>query len=123
MAQGEHAQRRIGPRRKVYEFLLAFKYSLLQGDGDMCRKNLLNVSMDKYDFVFAHVACCEDERENLEAFKRLHEKRLSLIGRKKLFSYLLFWLGNRRFFEENADFATFEQFAIRLMMDLCAMVK
>lgn len=123
MAQGEHAQRRIGFGRKIYEFLLALKYSLLQGDGDMCRRNLLNVSKDKYDFVFEHVACCEEERENMEAFKRFHEKRLALIEKKKLFSYLIFWLGNRRFFEENADFGTFEQFAIRLMMDLCAMLK
>lgn len=123
MAQGEHAQRKIGPGRKVYEFLLALKYSLLEGDGDLCRRHLINVEKEKYDFVFEHVACCEAEKKNLAAWQRFQEKRLSLIGRKKLMAYLLFWLGHPRLFAENADFATFEQFSIRLMMDLCAMLK
>lgn len=123
MAQGEHAQRNISLGRKVYEFLLALKYSLLEGDGAMCRRHLINVEKDKYDFVFENVECCEMEKANLAAWKRFQEKRLSLIERKKLFSYLVFWLGHQRLFAENADFATFEQFAIRLMMDLCAMLK
>jgi len=123
MAQGEHAQRYIRFRRKVYEFLLALKYSLLEGDGDMCRRNLINVEKEKYDFVFANVVCCEEEEKNLADWQRFQEKRLSLIARRKPVSYLFFWLRNRRLFAENSDFATFEQFAVRLMMDLCAMLK
>jgi len=123
MAQGEYAQRHIRFDRKIYELLLAVKYTLLQGDGDMCRKNLLNVSMDKYDFVFKHVVCCKDEEENLFAWRRFQEKRLELIEKKRLIPYLLFWLRNHVFFAENADYCTYERFVNRTMMDICAILK
>lgn len=124
MAQGEHAQRRIPLLRKPYEFALAFKYSFLQGDREVCLRELLPVSMDKYAYVFDHAAC-EDEKEkqDLIDWRQFQSKRLDLIQNRKLIAYLFFFLRNRRFFRENAYFSTYEQYVIRLMMDLCVIVK
>ena len=83
----------------------------------------MSVSMDKYDYVFERVACSGEEAAQRDAFVALQSRRLMLIEKKKLFSYLIFFLKNRRFFAENAYFATSEQVAIRVMMDLCAMLK
>ena len=46
-----------------------------------------------------------------------------LIEQRKPLSYLAFFLTHRAFFRDIAYFSTFEQFAIRLMIDLCAMRK
>lgn len=123
MAQGEHAQRRVSLPRKLHEWALAFRYSFLEADGKACRESLLSVTMDKYDFVFAHTACDGEELAQREAWKAFQRKRLRLIEQRKPVSYLLFFLKNRQFFEEQAYFATHEQLTIRLMMDLCAMLK
>ena len=123
MAQGEHAQRRIPFVRKLYEFALAAKYSLLEGSGEECRKTLLSVTMDKYDYVFEHVPCGEAQKREIAAWKAFQQRRLSLIEQRRPVAYLLFFLKNRRFFSELAYFATYEQFVIRLMMDLCAILK
>lgn len=124
MAQGEHAQRHIPLSRKPYEFALAFKYSLLQGDRQVCERELLTVSMEKYKYVFDHVACTgQEEQQQLKAWQQFHEKRLSLIKHRKLLPYLFFFLSNRQFFKENAYFSTYEQYVIRLMMDLCVLLK
>ena len=56
-------------------------------------------------------------------WKALQTKRLCLIEQRKPFSYLAFFLTHRAFFKDIAYFSTFEQFAIRLMIDLCAMRK
>ncbi len=124
MAQGEHAQRRIPLLRKPYEFALAFKYSFLQGDLELCRRDLLTVSMDKYEYVFHCIACTgEEEQRQLDGWRQFHKKRLSLINRRKLIPYLFFFLTHRQYFSENAYFSTFEQYAIRFMMDLCVLLK
>jgi len=124
MAQGEHAQRRIPLLRKPYEFALAFKYSLLQGDRNVYLGELLPVSMDKYEYVFDHVNCIgEKERKDLNAWRRFQSRRLGLIHHRKLIPYLFFFLRNHRFFQENAYFSTYEQYVIRLMMDLCVIIK
>lgn len=123
MAQGEHARRRVSPLQGLHEWALVFRYSFLEGDGEACRRNLLSVTMDKYEFVFDHVSCEGGELAQREAWKALQKKRLRLIREKKPAAYLLFWLGHQRFFEEIADFATHEQKLIRLMADLCAMLR
>ena len=123
MAQGEHAQRQVSLPRRLYDWALAFKYSFLEGDGEACRAGLMSVSMDKYEYVFDRVACSGEEAAQRDAFVALQNQRLMLIEKKKLLSYCLFFLKNRRFFAENAYFATPEQVAIRVMLDLCAMLK
>lgn len=123
MAQGEHAQRRIGFVRKLYEFALAFKYSLIEGRAEEAHLSLLSVTMDKYEFVFEHVACSGEELRQLQEWKAFQSKRLTLIEKKKLFAYILFFLKNKQLFAENAYFSTYEQLIIRLMLDLCAIVK
>ena len=58
-----------------------------------------------------------------DTWKALQTKRLRLIEQRKPLSYLAFFLTHRAFFKDIAYFSTFEQFAIRLMIDLCAMRK
>lgn len=123
MAQGEHAQRKVGLVRRAYEYALAFKYSFLEGDGKAARESLLSVTMDKLELVFSRLACGDAERSQWETWRAFQDKRLALIEKKKPFSYLLFWLTHRELFAENAYFSTTEQRAIRLMLDLCAMLK
>lgn len=123
MAQGEHAQRHVSMARKLYQYALAFKYSFLEENGENARKSLLSVTMDKCEFVFSLIACGESEQKQWEAWKGFQNRRLSLIEQRKLLPYLLFWLKNREQFAENAYFSTTEQRAIRLMLDLCAMLK
>lgn len=122
MAQGEHARRKVSLFQGLYEWALAFKYSFLEGNGEDCRKSLLNVTMDKYEYVFARTVCSGEELAQLEEWKALQSKRLRLIREKKPTAYLFFWLSHRRFFREIADFATHEQAIIRLMSDFCAML-
>lgn len=124
MAQGEHAQRSISVTRKLYEFLLALKYSLIQGDRNVCLNELLPVSLDKYEYVFDHTPSIgEAEKQQFDVWRRFQQKRLHLIENRKLIPYLLFFLTNRQFFKENAYFSTYEQYVIRLMIDLCVIIK
>lgn len=123
MAQGEHAQREAGLLRRFHEWALAFRYSFWEGNGEACRQNLLSVTMDKYDFVFAHADCEGEELAQREAWKDFQRRRMHLIEKRKPLAYFFFFLRNRRFFEELAYFATHEQVTIRVMMDLCAMLK
>lgn len=123
MAQGEHARRSVSFSRKLYEFALSVRYTLLEGSGAACRESLLSVTMDKYDFVFDKVSCGGEEAAQLAAWQAFQRRRLSPIENRRLVSYLLFWLGNQQFFRELAYFSTYEQFINRLMMDLCAIIK
>ena len=123
MAQGEHAQRHIPFIRRPYELALAFKYSFLQGNPAASRKELISIPMETYESVFARTDCAEAERIQRDRWKALQTKRLRLIEKRKPLAYLAFFLTHRQFFKEIAYFSTFEQFAIRLMIDLCAMRK
>ena len=123
MAQGEHAQRHIPCIRKPYALALAFKYSFWEGDPSASRKELISIPLATYESVFEKTACKETERLQRDTWKALQTKRLRLIEQRKPFSYLAFFLTHRAFFKDIAYFSTFEQFAIRLMIDLCAMRK
>ena len=123
MAQGEHAQRHIPCIRKPYALALAFKYSFLEGDPAASRRELISIPLATYESVFEKTACKETERRQRDTWKALQTKRLCLIEQRKPLSYLAFFLTHRAFFKDIAYFSTFEQFAIRLMIDLCAMRK
>lgn len=123
MPQGEHVQRHVSFFRRLYLWALAFKYSFLEENGEACRAGLMSVTMDKYEFVFDHAACGAEELAQREAWKAFQSRRLQLIEKKRLLTYLIFFLKNHRLFAENAYFATDEQVAIRVMLDLCAMLK
>lgn len=123
MAQGEHARRHIPFIRKPYELALAFKYSFLEGDPAGSRKELISIPLETYESVFAKTTCGSEEQVQRDTWKALQAKRLSLIQGRKVLPYLAFFLTHRPFFKEIAYFSTFEQFAVRLMIDLCAMRK
>lgn len=122
MAQGKHAQRHVSPMRALYELALSAKYTLIEGDAQACRKSLLNVPPDVYEYVFSRVSCSSVQARELATWKSLTAKRLKLIHERKLFSYIFFCL-HPRHFHELAYFSTHEQFVQRLMMDLCAIMK
>jgi len=123
MAQGEHAQRHIPCIRKPYALALAFKYSFLEGNPAASRRELISIPLATYESVFEKTACKETERRQRDIWKALQTKRLRLIEQRRPLSYLAFFLTHRAFFKDIAYFSTFEQFAIRLMIDLCAMRK
>ncbi len=123
MAQGEHAQRHIPCIRKPYALALAFKYSFLEGNPAASRRELISIPLATYESVFEKTACKETERIQRDTWKALQTKRLRLIEQRRPLSYLAFFLTHRAFFKDIAYFSTFEQFAIRLMIDLCAMRK
>lgn len=123
MAQGEHAQRRIPFARRPYELALAFKYSFLEGDPAGSRKELISIPLGTYESVFVKTDCAQKEQAQRDTWKALQAKRLRLIEQRRPLAYLAFFLTHRQFFKDIAYFSTFEQFAIRLMIDLCAMRK
>ena len=103
--------------------LLAFKYSFLEGDPAASRRELISIPLATYESVFEKTACKETEQRQRDTWKALQTKRLRLIEQRRPLSYLAFFLTHRAFFKDIAYFSTFEQFAIRLMIDLCAMRK
>ena len=116
-------QRHIPCIRKPYALALAFKYSFLEGNPAASRRELISIPLATYESVFEKTACKETEQRQRDTWKALQTKRLRLIEQRKPLSYLAFFLTHRAFFKDIAYFSTFEQFAIRLMIDLCAMRK
>ena len=95
----------------------------MEGDPAASRRELISIPLATYESVFEKTACKETERRQRDTWKARQTKRLRLIKQRRPLSYLAFFLTHRAFFKDIAYFSTFEQFAIRLMIDLCAMRK
>ena len=123
MPIGKYGERRTHFIENLVTAAYVCKYCFIKKTGEECRKEIFNKEENLFADIESVIGCAESEREDLIRWRAYEKARLTAINNKKLLRYLYMRMKFKEFFSLQVPIQTFEQQAVRFVMDLGAIIK